>query len=343
MYLRFNYIGSKKTLSPWIYSKLNQYIDPDYIFIDMFAGSGAMSSYMVSKGYTVHANDVQYYSYVILQSILANYTKTDIKNIKQHITELNSISSSKDNFIVKQYSPPKRMFFTRKNAMKIGAMRQHVEQLYIQKKINKRVYFYLLTCILSGSDLVANVATIYASYLKQFKTTAMKDIVLKDIDIQQSNNNNIKNKHRVTNKPAELVTNSNSNSILYLDPPYNQRNYSDNYDVLETIARNDEPELKGKTGLRVDNYRSEFSSKLHARDALKNILANTKTKLQGVKVIAMSYNSEGIMSLNEIKSAFREVLGSNPKVFKKKYKKFNSHTDIDDNKYVYEYLIVYQQ
>ena len=100
MSLRFNYIGSKKTLSPWIYSKLQPYINTNDIFIDMFAGSGAMSYYMAMKGHVIHANDIQYYSYVILQSILTNYTKTDIKNINQYILELNNISTTNNNFIV---------------------------------------------------------------------------------------------------------------------------------------------------------------------------------------------------------------------------------------------------
>lgn len=45
--------------------------------------------------------------------------------------------------------------------------------------------------------------------------------------------------------------------ILYLDPPYNARQYCTNYHVLETVARYDNPELHGKTGLR--DYSSQKS------------------------------------------------------------------------------------
>ena len=37
--------------------------------------------------------------------------------------------------------------------------------------------------------------------------------------------------------------------VLYLDPPYNTRQYITNYHLLETIARYDAPALHGKTGL----------------------------------------------------------------------------------------------
>ena len=40
--------------------------------------------------------------------------------------------------------------------------------------------------------------------------------------------------------------------ILYLDPPYNTRQYGANYHLLNTIAKYDSFVPKGKTGLR--NY-----------------------------------------------------------------------------------------
>jgi adenine-specific DNA-methyltransferase len=41
-----------------------------------------------------------------------------------------------------------------------------------------------------------------------------------------------------------------SGDILYLDPPYNQRQYATNYHMLKTIAKYDNPIIHGKTGLR---------------------------------------------------------------------------------------------
>ena len=48
--------------------------------------------------------------------------------------------------------------------------------------------------------------------------------------------------------------------ILYLDPPYNARQYGANYHLLNTIAKYDSFSTKGKTGLR-DYQKSKYCSK----------------------------------------------------------------------------------
>ena len=84
--------------------------------------------------------------------------------------------------------------------------------------------------------------------------------------------------------------------ILYIDPPYNNRQYAPNYHLLETIAKYDAPKIKGTTGLReYANQKSDFCNKDTAIIALDKIAKTAK-----YKYLILSYNSEGIMPEKDI-------------------------------------------
>lgn len=87
-----------------------------------------------------------------------------------------------------------------------------------------------------------------------------------------------------------------SGDILYLDPPYNARQYGANYHLLNTIAKYDTFTPKGKTGLR--NYnKSSYCSKNSVKESFENLIKNSQ-----FKYIFLSYNNEGLMNSSEIKS-----------------------------------------
>ncbi|WP_272943875.1 DNA adenine methylase [Taylorella equigenitalis] len=106
-----------------------------------------------------------------------------------------------------------------------------------------------------------------------------------------------KNDHQVFQRNAQELITEISGYILYLDPPYNARQYCDNYHILETIAKYDMPVIKGKTGLRLDtkDNKSDFCYKNKATEAFEHIVRNAN-----FKYILLSYNDEGIIGLNDI-------------------------------------------
>ena len=68
-------------------------------------------------------------------------------------------------------------------------------------------------------------------------------------------------KNEVYNEDANLLIKKIKGDILYLDPPYNTRQYGANYHLLNTIALYDDFIPKGKTGLREYN-RSKYCTKI---------------------------------------------------------------------------------
>jgi adenine-specific DNA-methyltransferase len=68
-----------------------------------------------------------------------------------------------------------------------------------------------------ASDKVANIASVYGAYLKKFKKSALKNLVLKPI-----HKNTIKNKrNKVYNEDIINILNKDKYDLVYLDPPYN--------------------------------------------------------------------------------------------------------------------------
>ena len=120
-----------------------------------------------------------------------------------------------------------------------------------------------------------------------------------------------------------------SGDVLYLDPPYNARQYCSNYHVLETIAKYDNPELSGVTGLRDSSeQKSKFCSKRTVVKTFEDLIKNTQ-----FKYIFLSYNNEGLMSLETIKEIMSRY--GEYSFFTKEYRRFKA--DKDENRNIAAY------
>ena len=99
--------------------------------------------------------------------------------------------------------------------------------------------------------------------MKNWDKRSLKKLELNPLNII---NNNKKNKSY--NEDCNNLIKKIEGDILYLDPPYNSRQYLPNYHLLETIAKYDDPKIKGKTGIReYENQKSNFCNKSYAEDA----------------------------------------------------------------------------
>jgi adenine-specific DNA-methyltransferase len=85
---------------------------------------------------------------------------------------------------------------------------------------------------------------------------------------------------------------------VYADPPYTKRQYAAYYHVLETIVRNDEPEVFGKTGLREwREHASAFCYRKRCRAALIQLVQSLRCRH-----FFLSYSDDGHLSDEEIRS-----------------------------------------
>lgn len=316
-----NYIGSKYSLLDFLETtieKITGYKNGDnFIFGDLFAGTGIVGQTYKAKGCKVIANDIQYYSYVLNKHFIENSCELD----RELLDKLNALTPV-EGFIYKNYcegSGSGRNYFTNENGMKCDAMRIELERLHQSGEISDNLYFYYLSSLINSIDKYANTASVYGAFLKHIKKSAQKSFQLELLPIISGSVGEVYNED--INELIKRI----SGDVLYLDPPYNARQYCSNYHVLETIARYDYPKLNGVTGLRDStDQKSKFCSKRMVIDTFDDLIKNVQ-----FKYIFLSYNNEGLMSLDNIKDIMSKY--GEYKFFTKEYRRFKADRDENRN------------
>ena len=331
---KLNYIGSKHTLLPFIESIIRNEMDTNDFskmkFSDVFSGTSSVGFLFRTLGCSaVYSNDIEYYSYVIARaSLCSNYTEK-VKKLMSVI----SASEPAIGCLSKNYSESgdqKRMFFSVENANRIDGMRMKLEE--IKPTITENEYYYLLASIIVSADACANVPAIYGSFLKEYKKSAVNPIKLEPIHTKTGI---IKNNRAFQMDCVEFADKMGAVDFVYLDPPYNERQYSKNYHVLNYIARYDEDiEIYGKTGLIKDVALSDWCSKKTAPAILDKLLEKLHKK---TKYVFMSYNNEGIISHDAIKEIFEKYFDT--KIVSHETKRFKNFK-YNDTGTTIEYLWV---
>lgn len=334
-----NYIGSKLSLLEFIEASIDEVVGKgvDYTFCDLFAGTGAVGTHFKKKGHRVIANDIQYYSYVLNRHYIANHRELEFEQLFGVVPSLDQVDISRrkvavcdylqelegvEGFVFKNYCPQglegDRLYFTAENGKKCDAIRQRIEEWRNESLVSDDEYYFLLTSLLESIDKYANTASVYGAFLKKFKKTALRPLKLLPAKLHINDN-----EHEVYNKDANKVIAEISPDVLYLDPPYNTRQYSANYHVLETVAKYDNPSIRGKTGLRdYSDQKSLYCSRAKVKAAFADLINNAK-----VKYIFLSYNNEGLLSPDDIE----EVMGKRGEygVFKQEYPRFKADSGRD--------------
>jgi adenine-specific DNA-methyltransferase len=204
-----------------------------------------------------------------------------------------------------------RQYFSDDNAQKCDAIRTKIEEWHQAALITANEYFFLLASLIESIDKYANTASVYGAFLKNIKKTAQKQFVLQPVPLILSNQQN-----QVFNQDANQLIAQIQPDILYLDPPYNHRQYYVNYHLLETIAKYDNPLIYGKTGLRQDrSAKSLYCSRTKAKRAFIDLIFKAKAKY-----IFLSYSNEGLLNFDDIKSVMS--LRGKYGVFTKEYDRF---------------------
>jgi adenine-specific DNA-methyltransferase len=209
-----------------------------------------------------------------------------------------------------------RMYMTDENALKIDYIRNQIEDWKTKELVDESEYYYLLASLIEAVPYISNISGTYGAYNKWWDKRALNKLELKEFDILNNKKNNM-----AFNEDGINLLNKISGDILYIDPPYNNRQYCPNYHVLETIATYDFPELKGVTGQRdYENKKSSFCMKSTVLESFDNLV-----KLANFKHIILSYSNEGLMSIKDIESTLKKY--GQEKTFKRyeiPYRRFKS-------------------
>lgn len=297
------YIGGKSNLLKDIGNLIAQFAGGAKRIIDIFSGSGVVSSFFKNSGYDVIGNDVLYFAYVLSRGSTAlndtpAFKKLGIKSPVDYLNDLTLEASGfqvEDCFVYQNYSPHDeitRMYFQNDNAIKIDIIRMMVEKWKNVNLINEDEYFYLLSALVAAVPYVSNITGVYGAYLKHWDKRTYNPLRLANL-ISICNRGNAVFYNQDCDSLLPII----SADVLYADPPYNSRQYLPNYHILETIARYDCPDIHGVTGMR--NYgeeqKSAFCSRNRVEAAFKRMIQNAN-----VRYVVISYNSEGLLSKEQL-------------------------------------------
>lgn len=322
------YTGSKYKLADWIGGLIDEHCEGQS-FCDIFAGTGVIAATELTKFDRIIVNDFLYSNNAIYTAFFANLPY-DMEKLTAFIQNWLAVPNAEipDNFIGNNYGDK---YFSLNDAKIIGFLRHKIEER--KEQLTLKEYCILIAGLLYSADRIANTVGHYDAYIKgktiedkfHFDFIRPYNTAGKTIEIYRRDAN-------------ELAHNLNCD-VVYIDPPYNSRQYSRFYHVLETIAQNDTPELTGTALKRPSENMSDY-----CRSSATRVFADLIHNLDCAYIVVSynnTYNSKSNSSRNKIEfDSIAEILESKGelRIFEKKHPFFNAgKTEFDDHK---EYIFI---
>lgn len=351
--LGIRFIGSKAPLLTFIQRHVQEICGTEpTTFGDLFCGTAVVSRLFKKLGYEIIANDNLAFCATSARAVLLNNEEPafqrliesgEVKSnsfarlvpssydlVLDHLNNLTGIAG----FVYGEYSPGgtagsryRRQYFTDSNARQIDAIRERIATWQEDRLLTEAEEALLIYDLMKAANRVANIAGTYGYFMKGWDPRAKKRLVLNRSTIIKSDK-----EHEVHQEDANQLVKKVKCQILYFDPPYTWRHYGAYYHMLETIARWDKPELKGKSGLRPwEDTRSKYCMRDEAAGALDELI-----QAADAKHIFLSYNDEGLISHRKI-TEILEKRGT-PHAFETIYRRYKSNGGGSDQKKVTERL-----
>ena len=186
----------------------------------------------------------------------------------------------------------------------------------------------MITSLLYAMDKIAKTCGHYDAYRKGAEFDKPLELLVPLAERHNNPNN------RCYNEDANNLVGSINADLVYIDPPYNSRQYCDAYHLLENVARWEKPEVFG-VARKMDRtkLKSKYCTK-SAAEAFEDLVGNITSKY-----ILLSYNNmaEKGNDRSNAKISDEDILRilenkGTVKVFSESYKPFTTgKSDISEN------------
>ena len=313
------YLGNKYKLLGFIEDIISEKCGSVNSLCDIFAGTGVVGERFNNPETKIISNDFLSANYACLQAFLG-VDKNIQKDITEKINYLNNLENDKENYFSENFGGT---YFSEENARKIGIIREEIEKI-AESEDEKNI---LICSLLYAMDKVANTVGHYDAFRKKLDMLRPVKLLVPDIDYSRNQNN------EVYKEDANTLIKKISCDVLYIDPPYNSRQYSDAYHLLENLTEWKKPEVVG-IGKKMDrsHIKSHYCLKSATRafaDLIKNADCNH---------ILLSYNNTGEskdgrsnarMSDDEILQILNDK--GDVEIFEKDYKAFTTGKSNGEN------------
>ncbi len=325
------YIGNKTRLLPFILRTLEKEGIGAGAVHDTFAGTASVSRALKEKGWQVYSSDLLMSSYVFQRAyVVADCAESSLNEKALALSRV----TPHEGFISTHFSPAGgvvsagRMYFTAENAARIDAARAELERWRKSDAVGEDAYFLLLAGIIEGADRVANTAGVYASYMKRWQPNARRAFSVRVAAP-------VRGRPAVAHlmDAADAARAIGEVDLIYIDPPYNSRQYVAYYHIPEILARgwsDGDPAIRGKVGLLAgDEGRSQWSHGRRVQKLFAGLLSES-----GARHALVSFNSEGHLDPETLETLLRKA-AADGKVshFTQRYRRYRADSDHEGRKY----------
>jgi len=353
----YRYIGAKSQVIPHILSAAKSIVAAEAHVVDLMSGTGAVAVALRKHGYRVTANDVMTYSYHHARVLLLFTAPPAFVQAEDFMYDWAGPSSHRTLFAPDAYGrinqalnavPPvqgyfwqefsvagrpangssPRNYFSPENAAKIDGIRLWIRRLHEESCITDLEHSLLLHDLIMAANDIANIAGTYGHYLSKLAGRAKDQLTVRATPLTLMQDSG---RHTVLRGYAEEVAAGIRCDLCYIDPPYMKRQYAANYHILETLAREDEPEAVGQSGLRPwrDQY-SVFCTKTRVKHAFRRIFTD-----MACRHFLISYSEDGLLSAVDLHTLLGEFGSVHTAEFR--HKRFRSN-DSQLGSHLTEYL-----
>lgn len=274
------YLGSKAKLLDFIHKIVEEKCGVIHSFADIFGGTGNVGWSFNDIKTKVIINDFLKSNYLSYIAFFGK-EKIDVKKLKSIIAIYNNVQTDDDNYFSFNFS---NTYFNKNNCRKIGFIRDDIDNRYKTGELNEREKAYLVTSLLYAMDHIANTVGHYDAYRMDGDLNKKLTLKMLNVGSLSQNKNN-----EVFNEDANDLVKKIESDVVYIDPPYNSRQYCDAYHLLENVAIWDKPDVFGvaKKMKRGKNIKSDYCTQ-KAPTSFDNLIQNINSKF-----IIVSFNNMG--------------------------------------------------
>ncbi|MBI4602322.1 MAG: DNA adenine methylase [Planctomycetes bacterium] len=231
-----------------------------------------------------------------------------------------------------------RMYFRDEIGRRIDAVLGFLRENHEEGLLSRGELHLVLAALLDAADRVANISGTYGAYLKTWQRSALAPIRLEVPEVIES-----PLEHEAFRRDSNELVRELRGDVLYIDPPYNKRQYGANYHILEIIAEHHEVEdleayeaaLYGKTGLKpYDGLKSAYCVPPCAARRGENVLSAMTDLILSARAdhVLVSYNEEGLLTREELGAILSRFAGTRSFAFDRDmrtvlHKRFCSDSD----------------
>ena len=283
------YIGSKRKLISELLQVMEALPKVERV-LDLFSGTARVGTALRASGYRVTANDHNRYAHTLAQCYVVADREQFASSASALISELNKLPGN-PGYFTRTFCEDAR-YFQPKNGARIDAIREAIAGMQLPATLEA----IALVSLMEAADRVDSTVGVQMAYLKQWAPRAYNDLELRMPELTAGPSG-----EALLLDAVECAARG-SYDAVYLDPPYNQHKYLNNYHVWESLVRWDKPEVYGIARKRVDcqQYESAFNSRKRIHAALRQIIESVDARY-----LVVSFNDEGYVTEDEM----RELLG----------------------------------